>query len=74
MTSRDSDVLDLIYARALEAIAQGATKQETLSFLDRQFSLYSYIGPNEIEREAQNALRDAGKQGVDREDIDESWF
>lgn len=60
------------YSDALEAVAQGATKTETLEALGDRYG--TRITVAQIEDEAVLALRDALKQGVEREDIDPSWF
>jgi hypothetical protein len=71
-TLNRSDVLEMIYARSLEAVAMGASRSETLGDLKRNYGRFVNYG--DIEREAVAAFMDATKQGVEKEDIDPSWY
>jgi uncharacterized protein (DUF433 family) len=62
---------EIVYARALEAVAMGATRDETFTDL---LDGYPSVEASEIKDEMEAALFDAQKQGVEREDIDPSWF
>jgi len=62
-------VYDFAYARALEAIAMGETLPRTRDYLVDENGL----GAETFKRAATDALRDALRQGVEREDIDPSW-
>ena len=62
---------EIVYAAALECIASGLTREETRRIL---FDNYPSVEAQEIEDETCDALRDALRQGVEREDIDPSWF
>lgn len=64
--------LNQVYSDALTCIASGLTKDETRQALLDTFDLVSDL--DAIENQMGVALRDALKQGVEREDIDDSWF
>jgi hypothetical protein len=66
-----TDLMEAAYATALQAIAVGATRAET--YADLRDS-YSSLEDGHLREAMADALRDALKQGVEREDIDESWF
>lgn len=59
-----------VYSLALGCIAQGETRSDTKAacMTDHRLPL------DRIDRELAAALRDALKQGVEREDIDPSWL
>lgn len=61
---------DFAYARALEAIAMGETRENTREYITR----HNRVLGTTFERAAADALTDALRQGVEREDIDPSWF
>ena len=61
---------EFAYARALEAIAMGETREDTREYITR----HNRVGASTFERAAADALADALKQGVEREDVDPSWF
>ena len=61
---------DFAYARALEAIAMGEPRESTRDYLIDDNGLPRAT----VERAAADALTDALRQGVEREDIDPSWF
>lgn len=65
-------VIEACYSDALGAVAMGATRQETFESLGDAYGIRITVG--EIERTMNEALRDALRQGVEREDIDPSWF
>lgn len=57
------------YNMALEMIAMGETRAAT-----KGAALVYDISIGRIDLELRHALRDAMRQGVEREDIDPSWF
>jgi hypothetical protein len=59
------------YSDALTAVAMGIPRDETRFELERTFDS---LNGETITRTLNEALRDALEQGVEREDIDESWF
>lgn len=64
-------VLEAAYSTALEGVAMGATRAET----DRAVSDgFPSLTGREIDDTLLDALHDALKQGVEREDIDPSWL
>jgi hypothetical protein len=65
-----TDKLESIYSTALAMIAQGETRADTKAACMTD----SRIALSEIDVELACALRDALKQGVEREDVDPSWF
>ena|SRR5215471_7677302 len=73
--SPEEDWLDQVYEaafeRVLEAVATGASKEDT-----RVFLVDNYSGLSERDREnlLSDALSDALLQGIEREDIDPSWL
>lgn len=71
LTPRHDDRLEDAYSIALEAVASGATRDETIAFIS---SKHAVLTENEIDHELRSALRDARIQGVEREDIDPSWL
>jgi 20S proteasome alpha/beta subunit len=71
MNAQHSYLVETAYNAALEAVAQGATRDETRGWL---FDHYPALSQDEIADVCADALRDARKQGVEREDIDDSWF
>ena len=66
-----SYLADCAYASALTAIAAGATRDETRSDL---LDSYPSLSADEISKTLDEALDGARSCGVEREDIDESWF
>ena len=59
------------YADALELVAIGEEREAARGYLiDRWPTLL----PTEVNDEMADALRDALRQGIEREDIDPSWF
>jgi hypothetical protein len=58
------------YSIALECIATGCTRSETKAacMTDPRLTL------GRIDTILADALRDARKQGVERDDIDDSWY
>ncbi len=70
MTAAGSEY-ELVYAVALEAIACGLSRWETDRAIGERYSNTSRAVARIAEQEA---LVDALKQGVEREDIDRSWF
>lgn len=61
---------EFAYARALEAIAMGETRDWTRAYLTDN----NAVPLATFERAAADALTDALRQGVLREDIDPSWL
>jgi len=61
---------EIVYSQALEAVAMGATYEETRRELIEAFPS---IDPLLIYVEMTNAVLDAKQQGVELEDIDPSW-
>jgi hypothetical protein len=61
------------FPRVLEAIAQGATKTETLQYLAKHHPA-AVLLKRDRERLLSDALDDALSCGIEREDIDESWI
>jgi hypothetical protein len=61
---------ETVYARALEAIAQGATRDETRGWL---FDRFPSLDPADLPQILGEAYDDALAQGIERDDIDESW-
>lgn len=62
--------IESAYSSALTLIAMGETRAETKAALmpDTRLTL------GQIDKVLSDALRDALAQGVEREDIDPSWF
>jgi hypothetical protein len=60
-----------VYVVALEGVVSGLTRNETRTYLLDNFP---NVANSTIDAEMRNALRDAFKQGVEREDVDSSWF
>ena len=58
------------FSTSLEAIAMGLDKSTLSDVLAEQYPL----SIAEIDEVMQDALKDALKQGVEREDVDPSWF
>lgn len=58
------------YARALEGIAMGAPRGDVLRGICDTYGL----SVDDAERVLPNALHDAIEQGIERDDIDPSWF
>lgn len=65
------DIAEIVYARALEMVAIGETREDARLWLIDNYPQLSFI---DIDAEMRAALKDALKQGVEREDIDPSWF
>ncbi len=65
------DKIEAAYSQALELVAVGEEYEAARgALIDRWPTLL----PVEINYTLADALRDALKQGVEREDIDDSWF
>lgn len=65
------DVQEIAFAAALEAVATGATKAATEAFIRQN---WSSLDPALIPVVLRDALIDAENQGIEREDIDGSWY
>lgn len=61
---------EFAYARALEAIATGETREWARAYLTDNGA----VPHATFDRAAADALTDALRQGVKREDIDPSWL
>lgn len=61
---------ETVYNQALALIAMGETRADTKAACMTDYRLPL----SRIDRELANALRDALAQGVEKEDIDPSWF
>lgn len=62
---------DSCYDKALGAVAMGLTRTETLRGLLHDFPS---LRVTEIVAEMESSLTDALRSGVEREDVDVSWF
>lgn len=62
---------DSCYDKALGAVASGLTRMETLRGLLHDFPSLQVA---EIVAEMDSGLTDALRAGVEREDVDASWF
>lgn len=62
---------EIAFPRALEGIAQGATRSEVDSWVGR---VYPILTAADRKRLLADALDDAMSCGVEREDIDPSFF
>jgi hypothetical protein len=71
MTDITNTAQEAAYSDALSLVAQGISRDETFTQL---LGDYGSLEPDEIRDEMYDAYRDALKQGVEREDIDESWY
>jgi len=72
MTAEEhSYLVETAYSAALEAVAQGATREETRGWL---FDRYPALTQDEIRNVCEDALDGALSSGIEREDIDESWL
>lgn len=65
-------VAEAVYADALELIAVGETRQTTFETLGDKYGIRLTVAA--IDAQMVDALKDALAQGVEREDIDPSWF
>ena len=63
--------LDIIFEDALSAIGSGLSWDETFNVL---LDAYEAVEAADISSTMQEALQDAVKLGVEREDVDPSWF
>lgn len=59
------------FALALQGIAQGATRDEVRIAVHRD---YAILDDQQVREVMADALDDALSCGIEREDIDESWF
>ena len=59
------------YAQALTCVASGETRENTTEILRE---LYPWFSQDRLDRDMSEAFRDALRQGIDRDDIDPSWF
>jgi hypothetical protein len=66
-----TDVAELAYSEALELIAVGEEREAARGHL---IDAWPEIEGDVLNDVLADALRDALKQGVEREDIDPSWF
>lgn len=64
-------VTEQAYGEALLCIAQGETREITRNAL---LDIHPVLTQDWVADILADALRDALKQGVEREDIDPSWF
>ena len=64
-------LVEAAYARALESIAQGATKRETRDYIR---TLYPALHADDLADSMADAIMDAADYGIEREDIDASWL
>ena len=65
------DVEELAFAAALEGVASGIPKAETEAYIRRS---WSSLDPAVIPVILHDARIDAENQGIEREDIDDSWY
>jgi hypothetical protein len=64
-------LLELAYSYGLEAVASGETREHTRGWiLDR----HPKLDPEDLGPVLDEAYEDALKQGVEREDVDPSWY
>jgi hypothetical protein len=68
---KGNTMFEAAYNTALGNIAMGATKAETWNDLKDS---YRSLSDSEVREAMSDALSDCRKQGVEREDIDDSWF
>ena len=61
---------EVLVSMALDAVASGADKHITSDVLAERFP----VSLADLSKALDEALEDALKQGVEREDIDPSWF
>lgn len=66
-----SHYFEASFASALELIAMGEEREATRDIVLNQRPALSVDQVNDI---IEDALRDALKQGIERDDIDPSWF
>jgi hypothetical protein len=64
--------IEACFSDALEAVASGLSKTETIDALGDRWGTRLTIAA--IEQIAREAFSEALQQGVEREDIDPSWF
>lgn len=65
------EIPEIVYGEALQWIAVGETREATRGHLLDQWPEVEVDQLNDI---LADALRDAIKQGIEREDIDPSWL
>lgn len=70
-TYTTADYIEAAYAQALELVAIGESRMHSEDTIRANFPM---LWKHEVERVLREALRDARRQGVEREDIDETWF
>lgn len=63
--------VEAAYGQALELIAMGEDRETTR---DTLIELYPFVSVDQVNDLVEDALRDALKQGIEREDIDPTWF
>ncbi len=61
-------MLEALYSDALTCIAIGETRDDTRD------ALAGRVTADELDAVLRDALRDALRSGVEREDVDPSWF
>lgn len=66
-----TDIVEIAFAECLQLIAIGEEREATRGHL---IDTYQVLSVDEINDVLADALRDALKQGIEREDIDPSWF
>ena len=71
IATRDELYVEAAFSFALEAVAAGLAKGETAGFLRVKFE---QLTTAELETVLHDARIEAENQGVEREDIDGSWY
>ena len=66
-----NDAYEAAYSDALSAVACGVPRDETFTSL---LESYEALEGAEISDVLADAFNDALRQGIEREDIDPSWF
>jgi hypothetical protein len=64
-------LMESSYVRALEGIAQGASRRQTREWIQEQ---YPNLHPDDLADSMAEAIMDAADVGIEREDIHPSWL
>ena len=67
------NVTEIVYQHAMDAIATGATRADTVRWLAEHYGSQS-LKPGELNGILAEALDGAMSVGIEREDVDPSWF